>query len=290
MIIKSFIYIYWQQIKPLLHKTGLILMRRRFAPLTNQHFHINFLLMNKAITITVCMALFLVSACGSAQKSVSGAQPNTLTKQEQNNGWQLLFDGATTAGWHTYNRDTVSKNWKVVDGALVMKPKEKTTRGMEDIVTNNEYENYELLVEWRISEGGNSGIIFNVKEDRKFRNTYETGLEMQVLDNMKAEDNKKENHLAGLLYDISGTAALSKPKPVGEWNEARILQNRGHLTLYFNGVKTLDVQQGSEAWKAMIANSKFKTWQNFALSPKGKIAFQDHGYEVAFRNIKIRQL
>ena len=213
-----------------------------------------------------------------------------LTKKEKNDGWQLLFDGTTTNGWHTYNRDTVSKNWKVVDGTLVMNPKEKTSRGMEDIITNNEYENYELSLEWRISEGGNGGIIFNVKEDPKFGNTYNTGLEMQVLDNIKAEDNKKENHLAGLLYDISGTSAMSKPKPVGEWNEARIMQNKGHLTFYFNGVKTLDVQQGSEVWKNMIASSKFKTWQNFAVSPKGKIAFQDHGYGVAFRNIKMKQL
>ena len=246
--------------------------------------------MNKNVAIAFCVSLFLVNACSSTKNAISATQINTLTTQEKNDGWQLLFDGKTTNGWHTYNRDTVSKNWKVIDGKLVMNPKEKTTRGMEDIITNNEYENYDLSLEWRISEGGNSGIIFNVKEDPKFDNTYNTGLEMQILDNIKAEDNKKENHLAGLLYDISGTAALSKPKPAGEWNVARITQNRGHLTFNFNGVKTLDVQQGSEEWKNMIANSKFKTWQDFAVSPKGKIAFQDHGYEVAFRNIKIKQL
>lgn len=247
--------------------------------------------MNKTTTFAFCAALFLLNACSSTKKAVPGeTQLNTLTQQEKNDGWQLLFDGKTTNGWHTYNRDTVSKNWKVVDGTLVMNPKEKTTRGMEDIITNNEYENYELSAEWQISERGNSGIILNVKEDPKFSNTYTTGLEMQVLDNINAADNKKENHLAGLLYDITGTAAMSKPKPVGEWNVARIIQNNGHLTFYFNGVKTLDVQQGSEEWKNMIANSKFKTWKDFAVSPKGKIAFQDHGYGVAFRNIKLKQL
>ena len=246
--------------------------------------------MNKSITIAFWVVLFSASACNTPKKAVSTTQINTLTRQEQNDGWQLLFDGKTTGGWHTYNRDTVSKNWKVVDGTLVTNPKEKTTRSMEDIVTNNEYGNYELSLDWRISEGGNSGIIFNVQEDPKFGNTYNTGPEMQILDNIKAEDNKKENHLAGLLYDISGTAAVSKPKPVGEWNAARIIQSNGHLTFYFNGVKTLDVQQGSEEWNNMIVNSKFKTWQNFDVSSKGKIAFQDHGYEVAFRNIKIKQL
>ena len=146
------------------------------------------------------------------------------------------------------------------------------------------------MTDWKISEGGNSGIIFDIKEDTAYRATYQTGAEMQVLDNIKAEDNKQENHLAGLLYDMSGTAALSKPKPVGEWNQARIIQNNGHLTLYFNGTKTLDVQVGSDEWKAMLANSKFKNWKNFMTSPKGKIAFQNHGHEVAFRNIKIRPL
>lgn len=202
----------------------------------------------------------------------------------------LLFDGQTTHGWHTYNRDTVSSNWKVMNGTLVMMPGARAAKDRGDIVTNNEYENYELVTEWRISEGGNSGIIFNVQEGRQFGNTYTTGPEMQVLDNIKAEDNKKENHLAGLLYDLYGTAALSKPKPVGEWNEARIIQKNGHLTFYFNGIKTLDIQQGSEEWKKLVANSKFKNWPNFDIIPKGKIAFQDHGHEVAFRNIKIRKL
>lgn len=113
---------------------------------------------------------------------------------------------------------------------------------------------------------------------------------MQVLDNIKADDNKKEKHLAGLLYDLHGTAALSKPKPVGEWNHVRIIQKNGHLTFYFNGIKTLDAQQGSEEWKSWVANSKFKNARNFDTSPKGKIAFQNHGHEVAFRNVKIRQL
>jgi hypothetical protein len=248
--------------------------------------------MYKNILFACCLSLLLLNACTSSKEIGGSSQPNTLTSKETNEGWRLLFDGKTTAGWHTYNRDTVSKNWKVVDGALYMDTTRQNGRriGSGDIVTNNEYENYELSVEWRISEGGNSGIIFNIIEDPKYSATYTTGLEMQVLDNIKAADNKKENHLAGLLYDISGTATMSKPKPVGEWNLARIIQNNGHLTFYFNGVKTLDIQHGSDEWTALIAASKFKTWQNFAAARKGKIAFQDHGNAVAFRNIKIRQL
>ncbi len=218
--------------------------------------------------------------------SIKG-QLNTLTPKEKKQGWVLLFDGKTTNGWHTYNTTTVSANWKVADEALMLDTKEK---GGGDIVTNDSYENYEFIVDWKISEAGNSGIIFNIQEDPKFSDTYNTGPEMQVLDNIKASDNKKENHLAGLLYDMSGTAAQSQPKPVGEWNNARIIQKNGHLTFYFNGVKTLDIQQGSDEWKNLLAASKFKTWTNFDTSPNGKIAFQNHGHEVAFRNIKIRKL
>jgi hypothetical protein len=232
----------------------------------------------------------ILIACSVANLNSTFAQVKSLTAKEKKGGWKLLFDGKTTDGWHTYNKNRVTKNWKVVNGALVMDAKEKTKDEAGDIVTNNEYENYEFSTEWKISEAGNSGIIFNVKEEAKYPDTYTTGPEMQVLDNIKATDNKKENHLAGLLYDMSGTAALSKPKPVGEWNVAKIIQNKGHLTFYLNGIKTVDVQQGSEEWKAMIANSKFKTWPDFAAATKGKIAFQDHGYDVAFRNIKIRML
>lgn len=246
--------------------------------------------MFKNAALACCVLLLLLSSCHSTKNATMANAQGDLSGTKNKDGWRPLFDGKTTTGWHTYNRDTVSSNWQIVDGSLMTNPKMKTGRGMEDLITNDEYENYELSLEWRIAEGGNSGIIFNVIEDRKYGNTYNTGLEMQVLDNIKADDNKKENHLAGLLYDISGTAAMSKPKPVGEWNEARIIQDKGHLTFYFNGEKTLDVQQGSEEWKNMIAASKFKTWQNFAATQKGKIAFQDHGYEAAFRNIKIRQL
>ena len=243
--------------------------------------------------ISFLSLLFVISiffVCSSSKLNSVSKQPNTLTQKEKNNGWVLLFDGKTMNGWHTYNKNSVTKNWKVVDGALVMDPTLEDRENHGDLVTDNAYENFEFSTEWKISPAGNSGIIFDVKEDPKFHDTYNTGAEMQVLDNIKAEDNKKENHLAGLLYDLSGTAALSKPKPVGDWNLARIIQNNGHLTFYFNGIKTVDVQVGSEAWQNMVNNSKFRTWADFMTSPEGKIAFQDHGHEVAFRNVKIRKL
>lgn len=217
--------------------------------------------------------------------------PNTLTKKEIKKGWKLLFDGKTTKGWHTYLRDTVGSKWTVQDGAIVFDPS-KPRNGGGDIVTNEEYENYELNLEWKISKGGNSGIIFDIQEDPKFRATYLTGPEMQVLDNINADDNKKENHLAGCLYDMSGDATVSKPKPVGEWNQVRLIQNKGHLTFYLNGIKTFDGQIGSEAWNKLVENSKFKdkAFSNFAKVAKGKIALQEHPGSSQWRNIKIKAL
>jgi hypothetical protein len=232
----------------------------------------------------------LLMACSSSKKTSTVEKPNTLTSKQKNDGWVVLFDGTSTNGWHTYNKNVVNKNWKVVDGALVM---DTTITGDDnggDIVTNKAYKNFDFKTEWKISPGGNSGIIFDVKESPEFEDTYRTGAEMQVLDNISASDNKKGNHLAGLLYDLSGTPDLSKPKPVGEWNQVEIIQKDGHLTFYFNGVKTLDLQQGSDEWKQMVDNSKFKTWPGFMTSPDGKIAFQDHGHEVSFRNVMIKEL
>ncbi|RNL55733.1 3-keto-disaccharide hydrolase [Pedobacter jejuensis] len=224
--------------------------------------------------------------------SVSMAQmPNTLTKKEIKKGWKLLFDGKTTKGWHTYLRDTVGSKWTVQDGAIVFDPS-KPRNGGGDLVTNESYENYELNLEWKISKGGNSGIIFDIQEDPKYRATYLTGPEMQVLDNINADDNKKQNHLAGCLYDMSGDATVSKPKPVGEWNMVRLIQNKGHLTFYLNGTKTFDGQIGSEEWNKLVEGSKFKdkAFADFAKVAKGKIALQEHPGSSQWRNIKIRQL
>ena len=238
--------------------------------------------MNK---IAIVIAFLLVGTITKAQ------QPNTLTKQEEKQGWKLLFDGKTTKGWHTYQRDTVGSKWQIRDGNLVFDPSQPNTGG-GDIVTNAAYENFELRLEWKISKGGNSGIIFDIQEAPNYSATYLTGPEMQVLDNINADDNKKQNHLAGCLYDLSGDSTVSKPRTVGEWNQVRILQNKGHLTFWLNDVKTFDGQIGSDEWNRMVAASKFsgKSFSDFAKVVKGKIALQQHPGSSEWRNIKIHSL
>ena len=218
-------------------------------------------------------------------------EPNTLTKKEKKEGWRLLFDGKTTKGWHTYLRDTVGSKWQVKDGALVFDPSQPASGG-GDIVTNEEYESFELNLEWKVGKGSNSGIIFDVQENPKYNATYLTGPEMQVLDNKDASDNKKQNHLAGCLYDMAGDSTVSKPHPVGEWNQVRLIQNKGHLTFFLNGIQTYDGQIGSDEWNNMVAHSKFanKAFSDFAKVAKGRIALQQHPGFSEWRNIKIRPL
>jgi Domain of Unknown Function (DUF1080) len=195
-----------------------------------------------------------------------------------------LFDGKTTNGWHSYLKSGPGA-WSVVDGVLTLNPKGE---GQGDLITDKEYENFELSLTWKIAEAGNSGVIFGVHEDPQFSQTYLTGIEMQVLDDVKDEDNKLATHLAGALYDLK---APSKPaKPAGEWNHIKIRKLNGHLTFWMNGAKTIDVQIGSPEWTEMLGKSKFKNWKSFAAYPKGHIALQDHGYQVSFKDIKIKEL
>ncbi|WP_341838203.1 DUF1080 domain-containing protein [Chitinophaga pollutisoli] len=234
---------------------------------------------------SAALALGLLAGSASAF-----AQAPSLSKKEKKEGWKLLFDGKTTNGWKGYKQAAAPDAWKVVDGTLFFDADAKKAGAKGgDIMTAEAYENYELQMEWKISEGGNSGIIFGVHEDPKFGATYQTGPEMQVLDDDKHSDGKIHKHNSGDLYDLIASPARYA-KPVGEWNTAKITKKDGKLTLTFNGHKTAEVVVGSEEWNKLVAGSKFKSWDGFGKYQKGHIALQDHGDKVWYRNIKIRQL
>lgn len=211
---------------------------------------------------------------------------NALTEAEKNDGWISLFDGKTTNGWHTYNKEKIGNAWQVVDGALHLDPASKDGG---DIVTSKEFSNFDLKVEWKISPKGNSGIIFLVKEDPKYKASYHTGMEMQVLDNDGHPDGKIKKHRAGDLYDLI-SCSKETVKPVGEWNQVEIIVNNGDLKLFLNGYNVVHTTLWDDAWKQLVAGSKFKEWPEFATFKSGRIDLQDHGNEVWFRNIKIKNL
>ncbi|MHB1179719.1 MAG: 3-keto-disaccharide hydrolase [Daejeonella sp.] len=228
--------------------------------------------------IILCAALF--SACGSSKNAMSGSK----------DGWQKLFDGKTTAGWHSYGKSFAGTNWKVVDGAIFLDAKNKTAGQGGDLVTNEEFENFHLKMEWKISKKGNSGIIFYVHEDpAKYPATYNTGLEMQVLDNDGHGDGKIIKHRAGDLYDLI-SSSKEPVHPVGEWNKVEIISNNGKLDLMMNGEKIVSTTLWDDNWKKMVAGSKFKSMPGFGIFKSGKIALQDHGNDVWYRNITIKRL
>jgi hypothetical protein len=203
----------------------------------------------------------------------------------ENAGWKSLFDGKTTKGWHNFNKKDVSPGWKVENEMLVMSEK-----GAGDLVTDGEYENFELELEWKISEAGNSGIFYLVKEEPKYETVWLTGPEMQVLDDDKhpdAKQGKDGNRKAGSLYDLI-PAKNKKINAVGEWNKARVVVNKGKVQHYLNEVKVVEYDLNSAAFKKLVQESKFVKMPDFAKFRKGHIALQDHGDLVWYRNIRIK--
>ena len=208
---------------------------------------------------------------------------------QKNKGFTPIFDGKTTNGWHTYGKDFAGKGWKAEDGVLHFDPQARS-KDNGDLVTDKEYGNFHLKIEWKVSPKANSGIIFYVNEDlKKYNKTYLTGPEMQVLDNDGHKDGAILKHRAGDLYDM--IKSTGEPvKPVGEWNLAEIISNKGNLTLKLNGVTVVKTTLWDDNWKNLIAGSKFAAWEGFGTYKTGKIALQDHGDEVWFRNIMIKEL
>jgi hypothetical protein len=212
---------------------------------------------------------------------------NELTAAEKKAGWKLLFDGKSTQGWRGYQKQDVSPKWKVQDGAIVL-----TGGGAGDLVTADEYGDFELELDWKIAEGGNSGIMYHVHEDPKFKATYNTGPEMQVLDDERhpdAKQGKNGNRTAGSLYDMLPPAKKAT-KPAGQWNKVRLVVKDGKAQHWMNGTKIVEYSTKGPEWEKMVADSKFKGWEGFGKYDKGRIALQDHGDVVMYKNIKIRPL
>lgn len=223
-------------------------------------------------------------SCNSPKQS-NGIR--SLNSEEKNEGWELLFDGKSTKGWHKYGNMPVGSAWKVREGYLFLDAADKYAG---DIVTDEEYENFHLQLEWKISKNGNSGIFLFVHEDKKKYNwPWETGLEMQVLDNEGHPDGKIKTHHAGDLFDLI-TGSKETVKQVGEWNLAEVKCLNGKLDLYLNGENIISTLLWDNNWKKMVAASKFRNMPGFGTYQKGRIGLQDHGNEVSFRNIRIRRL
>jgi hypothetical protein len=226
-----------------------------------------------------------------AQSNGGEANQNTLSKAAQNEGWKLLFDGTTKKGWHVFNNKTDGSAWKVENGALYLDPKAKGPKGEGggDIVSEEAYENFHLKLDWKIDSAGNSGVIIQAQEDSTYRWPWLTGPEIQIVDNNAHPDAKIKKHRASDLYDLI-SASTETSKPAGQWNTMEIMQNKGRLEVHLNGTKVISTTQWDENWAKLISESKFKSMRDFGKFRKGKVALQDHGDRVWFRNIMIKSL
>lgn len=235
------------------------------------------------IIICSAMTCITMSSC-SSHKEVAPAHPNTLSASEQQDGWRLLFDGQTTAGWRGWRQETAPDGWRAVDGALV-----RVDRA-GDLASTETFDHFELSLEWKIAPGGNSGIFFRSTTDHG--GPYETGPEYQILDNQTTKytaDASTPTNIAGANYGLHASDPAAA-RPAGQWNQARLIVNGDHVEHWLNGRRVVAYELNSEPWKAKVQNSKFRQWPDYGLKTGGLIVLQDHGDEVAFRNIKIRPL
>jgi hypothetical protein len=220
-------------------------------------------------------------ALGAVPLVAQSPAPNTLTTDEQAQGFRLLFDGGSGKGWRGFRQPTLPAGWQVVDAAL--------TRVAEagDIVSVDEFANFELRLQWRIERGGNSGIMYRVSED--LEHSYESGPEMQVLDDANNHEGADPLTSAGANYGLY-PATRGHARPDGEWNDVRIVVDGAHVEHWLNGTRVTEYQLWSRDWKERVAATKFRKWPTFGLNKSGHIALQDHDNRVSYRSIRIKAL
>lgn len=220
--------------------------------------------------------------------------PNTLTARERQAGWTLLFDGRTTDGWRGARLTSFPANgWEVKDGAMsVLETEGKEAAAGGDIVTTARYRNFELVVEYNLTRGANSGIKYFVDTELNKGEGSSIGCEFQILDDDVHPDAKlgvKGNRTNAGLYDLIAPRSI-RFNGVGEWNRARIIVRGRHVEHWLNGFKTVDYERGTQMWRALVDKSKYVVWPSFGEAAEGHILLQDHGNRVSFRSIKIRVL
>jgi hypothetical protein len=215
------------------------------------------------------------------------AAPNTLTDKEKKNGWQLLFDGKTTAGWHGYNMKIFPDCWAIEDESLTMNS--KGSQEDQDIITNKKYRDFVLSLEYKLTKAANSGIIFQVEEDPKYKFPYETGPEFQVIDHENWPDKLEDWQMNGANYAMY--PPMAKPyKALGEWNQLFLMVKGNMVTQMLNGVVVVKYEKNSEEWMKLRNSGKWSAFPDWGKFDEGYISLQNHGTKVWYRSIKLKEI
>ena len=242
------------------------------------------------------MIFFLLLSCQLSEKRDAlslyseidrTAAPNTLSSKEARKDWVLLFNGTSTYGWHGYNMNGFPDCWIIQDGSLTMTSEGKAEN--QDIITNKIYRNFALSAEFRLSKGANSGIIFQVSEDKKYNFPYETGPEYQIIDQDNWPDPLEDWQICGANYAMY--PPLLKPyKPIGEWNQVMLVVDGNNVTQILNGKLIVRYVKYSDEWQKLKGSGKWADYPDYGKFDEGYISLQNHGTKVWFRNIKIKEL
>ncbi len=231
--------------------------------------------------LTGIMLIFGTTACQQ--------KPNSLTNQEKDDGWQLLFDGTSLNGWHDFNNDSLTGPWMVENGAIKAEGHGSDKNGY--IVTIEQFDNFILSWDWKISKSGNSGILYHVVENKKYEVPYATGPEYQLIDDVNFPPPLEEWQKCGVDYAMYlPDKSKLHINPAGEWNNSKIIFDNGHVEYWMNGEKTIEFEAWSPDWYNRKTTGKWKNYPDYGLSPAGVICLQDHGYPAWFQNIKIKKL
>lgn len=251
---------------------------------------------NLKLVILLSVMIAVIISCGKTNNNdpkalfdeiTKNQTPNTLNSKEKKNGWQLLFDGTTTTGWRGYNMKVFPDSWKIEDASLTM----NSVGGQEDqdIITNDKYRDFALSLEYKLTKGANSGVIFQIAEDTIYKFPYETGPEFQVMDQDNWPDPLEDWQINGANYAMY--PPMAKPyKPIGEWNQLFLFVKGDSVTQILNGVVVVKYVKNSDEWKTLRNSGKWSAFPDWGKYDEGYISLQNHGTKVWYRNIKIKNL
>jgi 3-keto-disaccharide hydrolase len=243
------------------------------------------------------VAVGALAACLVCPPAQARQQANTLTAQQEQEGWKLLFNGKTFAGWHSYGEHGIGKDWSIREGAIrLKKPPSAKPADYADLVTDAEYSNFDLKVDWKARPCIDSGIMFNVHESPEYHQTYETGPEMQIADlSCTVPDSRTLLERAGDLFGLIAVP-YEWVQPAGQWNHYEIIVEEGHVQFFMEGHKVVDTRLWTSEWQKLVSHSKFARWPGFAAYHSGHISLQgtenkgNSQVKLWFRNLIIRKL
>ena len=243
------------------------------------------------LLLPACSLIISICSCNNSNDTKSTSNDSTMTDKKDDRDASekkpiSLFDGKSFNGWHSFNGGKEIKSWAIEDNALVCLGTAKDAHG-GDIASDNDYSNFELTWDWKVTKGANSGVMYHVIESTKYKAPYETGPEYQVIDDIGFPGKLEEWQKAGADYAMYLPNDKKKLNPVGEWNTSKIVFNKGHVEHWLNGEKIVAFQAGSDEWTKKKNEGKWKDYPDYGISKKGKIALQDHGNKVYYKNISI---